>query len=208
MMYVAALRPRRPRLGHKPERMRGCRGGVRVRDETKARLEALMARYEKRLAEIRKRQELTHKRHDAFIGEFERLVDETIRPAMEDVGAVLRSRGHEYEIATTKGYTDFDGRLHNTQITMRLYPVGIDRSLFVSTSTPYVAFASDWLDTRVTVQESTAMPVGNSKAPGNRGKSGKGAAYSLGQLTPAVVEREIVDVLAGIFGREWVREHR
>lgn len=167
-----------------------------------------MARYEKRLADVRKRQDLTHKRRDAFIGEFERLVDETIRPAMEDVGAVLRSRGHDYEIATTKGYTDFDGRTRNTQITMRLYPVGIDRSLFVSTSTPYVAFASDWLETRISVQESTAMPAGNAKAPGSRGKSGKGAGYSIGQLTPAAVEREIVDVLAGIFGREWVRDQR
>lgn len=54
---------------------------------------------------------------------------------MGDVGAELRRRGHEYELAATLGYTDFDGRMRHPQITMRVFPAGIERSLFVSTNT-------------------------------------------------------------------------
>lgn len=178
------------------------RRGWSVREETKARLDALMVRYEKRLVELHKRHELTRKQNDVFIGEFEQLIDGTIRPALEDVGAALRTHGHEYEISGTQGYTDFGGRMRSTQITMRVYPSGIQRSLFTSTSTPYVAFACDWLDKRVTVLESTVTPLVGSKA--TSGKSGKRGAFEIKQLTQPVIEREIVDVLAGVFGRERV----
>jgi hypothetical protein len=179
-----------------------------VREETRARLEAIMTRYEKRLAETRKRQELTRRRHDAFVVEFERLIEETIRPTMVDVGAALRGRGHDYEISMTQGYTDVDKQTHNTQITMRVYPSGIQRSLFTSTSTPFVAFVSDWLETRVTVQESTFAPASVTKTATAAGRSGRRAVFLLKQVTAPVVEREIVEVLAGIFGRDRVPDRR
>jgi hypothetical protein len=179
-----------------------------VREDTKARLEAALARYEKRLADVRKKQEIKHKRNDAFVAEFELLVEETIRPIMGDVGAALRQRGHGYELATTMGYTDFDGRMRHTQIMMRVFPAGVDRSLFTSTNTPYVAFVCDWLDAQVNVQESTLFPLGTSKQSPAAGRSGKRATYAIRQLTSPVVEREIVDVLAGIFGRDRVPDHR
>jgi len=179
-----------------------------VREETRARLETLMTRYEKRLTEERKRHEATRRRHDAFIGEFERLIEETIRPTMEDVGAALRRRGHDYGIATTQAYTDVDRRPRNTQVTMQVYPAGIERSLFTSTSTPYVAFVCDWLQTLITVRQSVATPGGASKLSAGVEKPGKRAEYSFRQVTAPVVEREIVDVLGGVFGRGRVLDGR
>jgi hypothetical protein len=179
-----------------------------VRGETKARLETLMTRYEKWLADARKRQELTRKRHDAFIAEFERLIDETIRPTMDEVGPALRDRGHDYEIVATQGYTDTEGRSRTTQITMRLYPAGIQRSLFTSTSTPYVAFVSDWLDARVTVRDSVSAPGIVAKATAGAERSGKRAAYLIKQVTVPVVEREIVEVISRVFGRHRVPDRR
>ena len=173
-----------------------------MREETRARLETLMTRYEKRLAEERKRHELTHRRRDAFITEFERLIADTIRPTMEDIGAALRRRGHEFEIATTQGYMDAERRARTTQITMSVYPAGIERSLFTSTSTPFVAFVCDWLEVRVTVRESTTMPGRVAKAHAGTEKAGKRAAYAIRQVTGPAVEREIVEMLAGVFGRE------
>jgi hypothetical protein len=179
-----------------------------VRDENKARLDEVMARYEKRLADIRRRQMRAQELHDSFIAELEQALDGAIRPAMDDVGAALRAHGHDYEISATQGYTDTQGRVHRTQLTMRVYPAGIQRSLFTSTSTPYVAFAGDWVDKRVAVLESTLLPLAASKlAPGN-GRSGRRALYALKQLTPPVVEREIVDVLTDVFGPERMRDFR
>jgi len=172
------------------------------------RLETLMTKYEKRLAEERKRHELIRKRHDAFVAEFERLTDETIRPTMEDVGAVLRSRGHDYDIATTQGYTDVDRRPRNTQITMLVYPAGIQRSLFTSTSTPYVAFVCDWPETRITVRQSVTTPGNVAKTSPAVDKSGRRAEYFVKQVTAPAVEREIVEALAGVFGRGPIPDRR
>ncbi len=179
-----------------------------MREETRERLETLMARYEKRLADERKRHEANRRRHDVFVGEFERLIDDTIRPAMDEVGAALRHRGHDYEIATTQAYTDSDRRPRHTQVTMRIFPAGIQRSLFTSTATPYIAFVCDWLEARVTVRESAAMPAGPAKLPAAPEKSGKRADYYVRQVTPGAVEREIVDMLAGVFGRGRVLDGR
>ena len=175
-----------------------------MREDTKARLEVLMTRYEKWQATLRRRQELARRLYDVFITEFEETAKAAIRPAMEEVGGALRGRGHDYEICATQGYTDFRGRVRNTQIMMRFYPAGIERSLFTTTNTPYVAFAGDWLEKRIAVLESTLIPLGGWKAvafAGN-GKTGKRGTYTLKQLTPPVIEREIVDVLAGVFGRD------
>jgi hypothetical protein len=179
-----------------------------LREENKARLDDVMARYEKRLAEIRRRQQRTHELHDVFIGEFEQLLDAAIRPAMDDVGAALRAHGHDYELSPTQGYTDTRGSMHRTQITMRVYPAGILRSLFSSTNTPYVAFAADWLDRRVAVLESTLIPLGTSKLAAGAGRSGKRSAYPLKELTPLLIEREIVDVLTAVFGRDRMQDYR
>lgn len=167
-----------------------------------------MARYEKRLFEMRRRQERAREQHDAFIGEFEKAIDEAIRPAMEDVGAALRAHGHEYDIVATQGYTDTRGRAHRTQVTMHVYPAGIPRSLFNSTTTPYVAFAADWLDRRIAVLEYTLIPLGGSKLPHASPRSGKRAAHLLTDLTPSVIEREIVDVLTMVFGRDQMQDYR
>lgn len=179
-----------------------------MREETRTRLETLMTRYEKRLAEDRKRHETTRRRHDAFVGEFEQLIEDTIRPAMDEVGAALRRRGHDYEIATTEAYTDSDKRPRSTQVTMRFFPAGIDRALFTSTTTPYVAFVCNWLESRVTVRESAAHPGGAAKLPAALEKSGRRAEYYARQITPAAVEREIVEALAGVFGRGRVLDGR
>ena len=160
-----------------------------------------MTRYEKRLAEERKRHELTQRRRDAFIAEFERLIDDTIRPTMEDVGAALRRRGHEYEIVTTQGYMDAERRSRSTQITMSVYPTGIQRSLFTSTSTPFVAFVCDWIEARVTVHESVTTP-GRVAKTHTAEKAGKRAAYTIKQVIAPVVERELVEMLVGVLGRE------
>ena len=167
-----------------------------------------MARYEKRLTEERRRQDATRRRHDGFVGEFERLVDETIRPAMDEIGAALRRRGHDYEIATTQGYTDTDGRPRNTQVTMRIFPAGIPRSLFTSSTTPYVAFVCDWPEARVTVRESAAAPGGAGKISAGFAKSGKRAEYYVRQVTLPAVEREIMETLTGVFGRGRVLDGR
>jgi len=173
-----------------------------LREENKARLDDMMALHEKRLAEMRRRHELARELHDVFIEEFERLVDGAIRPTMNEVGGALRKHGHEYQISITQGYTDSRGHIRRTQITMLVYPAGIPRSLFSSTSTPYVAFAADWLDKRVVVLQYTLTPLGASRSALGNGKSGRRAAHTLKQLTRSAVEREIVDVLTEVFGRE------
>jgi hypothetical protein len=179
-----------------------------VRDENRARLDDVMVRYEKRLAEIRRRQMRTQELHDTFIDELEHMLDGTVRVTMEDVGAALRAHGHDFEISATQGYTDVRGRLHRTQLTMRVFPAGIQRALFTSTNTPYIAFAGDWMDKRVAVLESTVIPLAPSKVMPGNGRSGRRAVYSVKQLTPPVIEREIVDVLTDVFGLERVRDYR
>lgn len=164
-----------------------------MREETKARLDALMASYESRRAEHRGRQSAARLRQDAFVAEFEQTTKDVIRPVMEDIGTSLRQRGHEYKITTTQGHHDSNGRYRETQITMRIFPGEIPRSLFTTTSTPLVAFASDRHQMRISVYGCTSSPI-------KGGWYGQRASFAAKQLTPNLVEREILEVLAGTFG--------
>ncbi len=165
-----------------------------MKEETKARLDALLAVYESRRAELRKKRLAVHDRLDAFTAEFEQVGRDVIRPVMEDIGFALKERGHDYKIVTTHGHHDSKGKLRETQITMRIFPGEIPRSLFTSTSTPHVAFVNDRHQMRVSIYESTTSPI-------KGGRYGQKASLSARQLTPVLVEREILEVLTGIFGR-------
>ncbi len=165
-----------------------------MKEETKARLDALLALYESRRTELRRKQSEASDRQDAFTTEFERVVREAVRPVMEDMGAALKQRGHDYKIVTARAHHDSDGKLRETQITMRIFPGEIPRSLFTSTSTPHVAFVSDRHLMRISIYESTTSPI-------RGGRYGQKASLAARQLTPNLVEREILEVLAGVFGR-------
>jgi hypothetical protein len=129
--------------------------------------------------------------HKAFLEQFTAKAKSTIRPAMEAVGELLKTRGHDYEIRERGETREDDGRRHVALIEFRVYPKGQRPSYSDENHCPHVAFAAEGKN-NVLVYESTMMP--------NRGGSAGGAGeYDLQKVTAAVVEKHIVAVLEKSF---------
>lgn len=122
-------------------------------------------------------------RQEAIVEAFDHLARDVIRPAMEEIGAELERRGHEYEILIAPGQ----------EITIYLYPPVLRRSVYSSSCRPYVSFSRDASTAKIHVVQSTLMP------------HGKGCAEITDTLRAEQVMRDyaktqIVDVLQKVLG--------
>ena len=159
-------------------------GAGEMKDETKARLDALLKKHDERVDQAKKREETSHTRERAFMAEFEKLVHETIRPVMEELGTTLKERGHDYQIATERP----------TEIAMMVYPSGISRREYLPTSTPRISFIGVQAEMKVTVHESTLLPR-------QGGRAGALKTWEVQAVTRDVVEEEVLRFLSGILGK-------
>jgi len=129
--------------------------------------------------------------HKAFLEQFAAKAKSTIRPAMEAIGELLKTRGHDYEICERSEALEDDGRRQAALIEFRVYTKGQRPSYSDEQHCPHVAFIADAKNI-VHVFESTLMP--------DRGGSAGGAGeYDLHKVTAALVEEHIVTVLEKSF---------
>ena len=129
--------------------------------------------------------------HEAFLMQFAAKAKSVIRPAMEAVGELLKTRGHDYEIRERDETREDDGRQQNALIEFRVYPKGQRPSYSDEHHCPHVTLAADGKN-KIQIYESTMMP--------DRGGSAGGAGeYDLQEITAAVVEKHIVTVLEKAF---------
>jgi hypothetical protein len=153
-------------------------------DDPRLRLNHVLDRYE----EFAKRREGSSSgaapRGDvAYL--FDRLVRETIRPAMEEAGEALRRRGHEYEILIAPG----------SDITMHIYPASVARrGECAGPCIPHIAFIADASSTDVHVVHNTVTQHGS-------GRAEIAATVSPDQVTRRYVTGQICDVLGNLLDR-------
>jgi hypothetical protein len=146
-------------------------------DDPRFRLHDVLTKYEA-LTASRKAAPPVDGRQQSTGAAFDRLIRDVIRPVMEEIGAELEGRGHQYEILIEPGQ----------QITMRLYPPLFPRSAYTTACCPYVAFSRDVSTTAIHVVQSTLMPNG-------QGSAVIACTLSPFQLTRRDVAALILDVL-------------
>jgi hypothetical protein len=164
--------------------------------KAKSQLDTLMDKYEQRLAEAKNRQEQIKSEEEAFLSEFKRLREEVILPTMEEVGNQLKARKHDYRILETEESVDGEGRVINAEITMNIFPSGIDRSLYTPQNTPSITFTAPRYKKRICVDGSNIMPK-------REGAAGPRSEFKAEEINSALVEREVLGVLEEIFDPKW-----
>ena|SRR5206468_116762 len=152
-------------------------------DDPRLRLNHLLTRYEALRAAKEPASQPAQAGRGAIVEAFNRLVRDVIRPAMEEAGAELERRGHEYEILIAPGQ----------QITMHLYPPVLRRSAYTTSCCPYVSFLRDASTERIHVAQSTLMPNG-------QGLAEITDTLPLDQVTRRYVGSQICDVLGKVLG--------
>ena len=150
-------------------------------DDPRLRLSDLLTRYEALSAAKKSAAARAESRPEATVDAFDHLVRDVIRPAMEEIGAELERRRHDYEIVVTPGQ----------QIIMYFYPPLLRRSAYGAPCCPYVSFSSDPSTEKIHIVQSTLMPNGHGRAETT-------VTLSTGQVTRRCVEMEILNVLENV----------
>lgn len=118
---------------------------------------------------------------DAFPGEFAELKLSVIRPAFENVGNMLKTRGHEFHISEEPG----------GKISIHIVPAGVDKSIH-----PY-----DWFPTFSFFGAPITKTVGvhgRNMRPNSEGSSGSRGDYKLAQINQEIVEKELMKFIGEI----------
>ena len=165
-----------------------------MKKESKSKLDALMSKYDQRIAEAQQKREQGEREEETFLIEFRRLRKEVIRPVMEDIGNQLRKDNHEFRIFEREESEESEGRQRDAHITMNVYPKDINRGDFGSTSTPFIRFYAEKYKERISI-------YGSSIIPGWGGESTDYGEFETMKVTIDVVESKILEVLERIFKR-------
>ena len=74
-----------------------------MREQAKQKLQAALNEFDRRKSDAEKHARQLQREQSGFLGEFRKLVETVINPAMEEVGAMMVARGHRFEINKQPG---------------------------------------------------------------------------------------------------------
>jgi hypothetical protein len=143
----------------------------------------------RRAVEERKRQVRIDE--DAFQAGFADLRTRVIRPVFEATGAILKARGHDFSIAENELGADLGGKTTEAAISMCIMPAGMEKPAHGKAQFPSLSFVTRHYNKSVCVFASNAAPK-SSGAAGSRGD------YQLTQIDAALVQADLLDLIAGI----------
>ena len=118
---------------------------------------------------------------DDFAGDFARLKLSVIRPAFENIGNMLKERGHEFKISEEPG----------GKISIHIVPAGVSKSIH-----PY-----DWFPTFSVFGAPYTKTVGlhgRNMRPNSESASGSRGDYKPAQISREIVERELMKFIGEI----------
>jgi hypothetical protein len=165
-----------------------------LREATVDKLDALLAKYEKRLKAIRETRERDREEREAFVAGFDKLCEEVIRPVMDEIGQKLRERGHDY-VLTEQDWVSPEGRRQSKRISLLVFPAGERRPEAIDEDTPILNFAANRTRRVVHIYGTSPFVYKDieSKTP---------SELALGEMSRDTVEERVLDLLGEVFGRE------
>ncbi|MGO8788705.1 MAG: hypothetical protein ACLQVL_15170 [Terriglobia bacterium] len=165
-----------------------------MKNETVNALKGLFDAYDNRQLTAQKQQARAKTEHELFLGNFDKLVLEIIRPTMEELSALIKSRGHHCEIT-------YEPETHNSRekstaarVKMEIHPSQQLPRYVPPGEIPTLSFSAETYGDKIWTHVSTMMP-------GRGGSSGKHNEYTLESVTRETVENEVMHLLTGVFGR-------
>jgi hypothetical protein len=165
-----------------------------MKDEDSKKLRAIVEAYNARIDAASAKKAETKSKEAAFLEAFRKVISETIRPAFEEIAAVLKADGHGATIvqAEESRATDERSEKHES-VKLSVIPKGSTK-VRDHDSLPEVVFTGDTSRERIRVYASERMP-------GESGGSTPRGDHTLDQLTSEFVVNLTLEVLGKTLGR-------
>ncbi len=158
-----------------------------MKRETQEKLKNILDNYKHRQLEMLVRHERTKTERQLFLDDFNRKLNQVIRPCFEEFGKLLKSKGHGFEITQKHEAQDAHGNTQSAHIKIEILPNGLRAK---PGERPTISFIANSIRKEVWTQVSTIMT----------GCAGQRSVYTLNEVTEDVVEEEVLSVLASCFG--------
>jgi len=165
-------------------------------EKTKKTLDGILDVYETKQEAAKKETERRKTERELFLDRFSEKARTVIRPHLQQVGTLLKDRGHDFEILEQQEEIERDGkRKTNAGVTLSIFPKGERPQYPNEHGCPRVGFVVSPHSNKIYVHESTMMP-------NSGGQSGGTGEYDLDAITPAVIDKHIVSVLFRAMGKK------
>jgi len=161
--------------------------GHGMREETKVKLKSILDDYKQKQLDFLRQHELTKTERKEFLDGFSKKIKETIKPCFEELGKLLISKGHGFEITEKNESQDLLGNTQSAHIKLEILPIGVRGH---AGKRPTISFIANSIRKEIWTEVSTIMS----------GCAGQRSTYSLDAITEEVVEEEVLSVLASCFG--------
>lgn len=158
------------------------------------KLGELLDQYDTNCRAVEERKRQVKMDEDGFQSGFADLRSRVIRPVFEASGAILKARGHDFGIVEHESERGPSGKVGETSIAIHVLPAGMEASTQSNAQVPSLAFVTRHYNRTVCVLASNATPK-PSGAAGSRGD------YQLAQVDAALVEEEVLKLIAGIVNK-------
>jgi len=165
-----------------------------MKDEDANKLRSIVEAYNARTEAASAKKAETKSKEAAFLEAFRKIIAETIRPAFEDIAAVLRADGHVATVAQSQESAATDERSEKHEsVKLTVIPKG-NTKVRDHDSLPEVVFTGDTSREKIRVYVSERMP-------GESGGSAPRGDHTLDQLTSDFVVNLTLEVLGKTIGR-------
>jgi len=157
-----------------------------MKKEDELHLESILKSFEQKLADSKDAKDLQQSKEDAFYIEFDRVRAQVIRPAMEDIEALLKARGHGCEISEAGD----EKRKRDAKITMSV-TVGVRTSTYAPENADSISFARTG-HSSITIHATTSVKT-------RRAFAGPRGNFAASEITTDLVQKTILEILEEVF---------
>ena len=162
-----------------------------MKDEMKTALETAMDEFDRKRSDSAKRQEAMQTKETEFSRSVERLFNEVIRPAMEQVENTLGKRNHDCKIIEEKQTGTTEAQRHTAQISLMIKPAPPTGGGYTMMASRTICFAVVRPEGKIVVGTTSSLPV--------RQVEGVRGSYEPSKLTPEEVQKQLVTFVKEVF---------
>ena len=124
----------------------------------------------------------------AFLAGFAELRSKLVRPVFEAVGALLKSRGHDFTIREEEFVFEGEGKTTEAAIRLRITPAGMEGATASDLHLRELCFSTRHYNKTVCIT--------NGAVPQSGSIAGAGGSYALAQIDAQLVEQELLKLVA------------
>ena len=126
----------------------------------------------------------------AFLAGFAELRSKLVRPVFESVGALLKSRGHDFTIREEEFVFEGEGKTTEAAIRLRITPAGMEGATASDLHLRELCFSTRHYNKTVCIT--------NGAVPQSGSIAGAAGSYALSQIDAQLVEQELLKLVAAL----------